>query len=540
MFKKLLCSSLLILGLLDPLAARAELTLAEAEALFLVGQYQELDQQLQASTTLSEALRRLQGELFITTGQLDAARTVFASLPDDLLAQYWLGWLDFRQGRTEAAMAAMNGLLAAGRNRAEEALNPSDWTAMGHAARLLGRHDPQWFPIAVDYYSIALERDPNALSARLALGNLLLEKYNNQEAQEVFQEALQRDPLSAQALLGLARSQHFDYSPEAQETVERALEINPNLAPARVFLAKLLLESEQYPDATQETQRALAINPNSLEAHTLQAAAYLLNDQESAFQAEQNRVFELNPNYAEFYNELAEITARNRLYPSAYEFAQKAVEMDPQSWRGHGLLGLNQLRLGYIEQGIASLERAFEGDPYNVWIKNTLDLADTFPEYELSTFGPFQVMLHRDESDLLLPYVQPLAEEAYAYYSERYGFRVDPPIRIEFYPRSADFSVRTAGVAGIGLLGVSFGPVIGMDSPAARTVGTFNWGSTLWHELAHTFHIGLSKNRVPRWFSEGLAVYEERAARPRLGQRPHPEFSVRLPEPTLTAGQPAQ
>jgi len=53
-----------------------------------------------------------------------------------------------------------------------------------------------------------------------------------------------------------------------------------------------------------------------------------------------------------------------------------------------------------------------------------------------------------------------------------------------------------------------------MDAPSARRLGTFAWGSTLWHEIAHTFHMALSNNRVPRWLTEGLAVLEERRARP--------------------------
>src|SRR6185369_15149524 len=106
----------------------------------------------------------------------------------------------------------------------------------------------------------------------------------------------------------------------------------------------------------------------------------------------------------------------------------------------------------------------------------------------------------------------------------RYGIRPPVPVRIEVFPRHADFSVRTVGLAGMGALGACFGPVIAMDSPSARDRGQFNWGSTLWHEIAHTFHLALSDNRVPRWLTEGLAVLEERRAKPGWGAQVSPEF----------------
>jgi tetratricopeptide (TPR) repeat protein len=63
-----------------------------------------------------------------------------------------------------------------------------------------------------------------------------------------------------------------------------------------------------------------------------------------------------------------------------------------------------------------------------------------------------------------------------------------------------------------------------MDSPSAREQGEFNWGSTFWHELAHTFHMSMSDHRVPRWFTEGLAVLEERHAKPGWGVGVSPGF----------------
>jgi Tfp pilus assembly protein PilF len=69
--------------------------------------------------------------------------------------------------------------------------------------------------------------------------------------------------------------------------------------------------------------------------------------------------------------------------------------------------------------------------------------------------------------------------------------------------------VRTVGIAGLGALGVSFGDILAMDSPAARATGEFHWGSTLWHEVAHTFTLGLSDMKVPRWLTEGISGWEE-------------------------------
>ena len=133
-----------------------------------------------------------------------------------------------------------------------------------------------------------------------------------------------------------------------------------------------------------------------------------------------------------------------------------------------------------------------------------------------------------------------MAEDAYDAFLAKYRYTPPQRIRVEIFPTRADFSVRTIGIPGMGALGVSFGPVIAMDAPAAYVrIGMtgdqayFNWGSTLWHEIAHSFHLGMSNHRVPRWFTEGLAVYEEGRARPGWGDGPTPEFLMAYREHKL-------
>ena len=98
------------------------------------------------------------------------------------------------------------------------------------------------------------------------------------------------------------------------------------------------------------------------------------------------------------------------------------------------------------------------------------------------------------------------------------------PVQVEVYPDHEDFAVRTAGMPGIGgILGVTFSHVVAMDSPSGRPPGSFHWASTLWHEMSHVFVLQATNSRVPRWFTEGLAVYEETAASPDWGDRLDPE-----------------
>jgi hypothetical protein len=179
-----------------------------------------------------------------------------------------------------------------------------------------------------------------------------------------------------------------------------------------------------------------------------------------------------------------------------------------------------------MDDGKKNLDRAFAGDPYDVWIKNTLDLLDTFKGYRETTSPRFHFVVEEKESELLSTYLRELGEAAYDSLEARYQYKPPTPIRLEVYRSHADFSVRTVGLAGIGALGVSFGTTLAMDSPAAREIGEFNWGSTFWHELAHTFTLGASDHRVPRWLSEGLSVLEERRARKGWGADVTPEFLV--------------
>ncbi|MGE3191314.1 MAG: hypothetical protein AB7N90_16645, partial [Vicinamibacterales bacterium] len=113
--------------------------------------------------------------------------------------------------------------------------------------------------------------------------------------------------------------------------------------------------------------------------------------------------------------------------------------------------------------------------------------------------------------------------------SQEWAFTPTGPILVELFPRHDDFAVRTVGLPGmLGALGACFGRVVTLDSPKARPPGTFNWGATLWHEMAHVITLQLSDQRIPRWLTEGISVWEERRASDAWGRETEIPFAQAL------------
>jgi cellulose synthase operon protein C len=468
------------------------------------------------------------GEVLQLRGKTTEAEAAFKAAmagraADSLTARLNLDVLRFDRGEHAEALRDLDGFIDVYNSR-RGSLTSDELMAIGTACRYLGATNPQLFKDALKAYDQAVARDTANQEAQLRAIELFLEKYNSADAKQGLAALLAKNPRHPRALLASARVAYFDGSGAAADLVKKSLEVNPNAPAAHAFLGSIYLDAEDYAAAAKEAEQALATDSTLVEAMSVLAAARYLQGDRAAFEAVKKRALAHNPKAADFFTDLAQSAARNRLYTEAVGFAREGVTADTTSWRAYGVLGMNQLRVGAMDDGRKNLDRAFAGDPYDVWIKNTLDLLDTFKDYRETTSPRFRFVVEGKESELLSTYLRELAEAAYDSLAARYQYKPPTPIRLEVYRSHADFSVRTVGLAGLGALGVSFGTTLAMDSPAARDAGDFNWGSTFWHELAHTFTLGASGHRVPRWLSEGLSVLEERRARKGWGADVSPEF----------------
>ena len=374
------------------------------------------------------------------------------------------------------------------------------------------------------------QSDKNALY-RVRWGRLMHERFNNSDAEDLFKEALARDPKNAQAYFGLALVSADGFDSKAVLWTAKALELDPKFVEAHEMMANLLLEDSQPQKAVQEADQALSISPDALDAMALHASVEILADRSpDAWFA---KIQQVNPAYGDGYALVGHHLEMNYRYEDAVTYYRKAVAADPKLWSARSELGINLMRLGQEEEPVKQLQLCYDNGYRNAATVNSLRLLDSYKNFVTFKDETTILKLNKKEADLLRPYVEDVLKRAMATYEKKYKMKLPGPVQVELYPDHEDFAVRTLGMPGLGALGVTFGEVVSMDSPSARKPGDFNWASTLWHEMSHVYILTATNHRVPRWFTEGLAVHEETAQSPEWGDRITPDILAAIRDKKL-------
>ncbi len=380
-------------------------------------------------------------------------------------------------------------------------------------------------------FRAAVDQSPGNPLYRVRWGRLLHERFNNSDADDLFNEALRLDPKDAQAYLGLALVSADGFDDKAVEYDNKALALDPKLVEAHVLMANLALEDSDATQAAAEADAALKLSPDALDAMAVHAAIDVLADRSPDAWLEKIR--RVNPSYGEGYAIVGHHLVLSSRYEDAVAYYRKAVAADPQLWSARSELGINLMRLGQEDEPRRQLEMCYNNGYRNAATVNSLRLLDSYKNFVTFRDGNIILKLQKNEADLLRPYFDDVLRQAIAAYEVKYKMTLPGPVQVEVYPNHEDFAVRTLGMPGLGALGVTFGEVVAMDSPSGRRPGDFHWASTLRHEMSHVFILSLTNHRVPRWFAEGLAVHEETQASPEWGDRITPDIVVALRDKKL-------
>lgn len=398
--------------------------------------------------------------------------------------------------------------------------------------RALGYRGLQQYQEANTEFQQADKAMANSAVVKTEWGDLYREHAQPGDAAKLFEEAIEADSNYAPAYLSLARVLSENYDKKAIELAQNALKLDPKLYQADELMAYLALEDGRPKDAAAAANQALALSPEALDGLAVLASIDWLDGKQTSPSMDQ--ILKINPRYGEAYETGAHFFIINYRYDDGIAFYRKALDLNPNLWSARSQLGVNLMRLGFPDEARQQLERCYEAhfrDPQTV---NSLRLLDTTKNYQRFQTASTDVLLDKKEAALLYPYVEPELERAIAVYQRKYKMSLPGRVTLEIYPNHEDFIVRTLGLPGLGgLLGVTFGIVMAMDSPSARPPGQMNWADTMWHEMSHVYVVTATRGLVPRWFTEGLAVHEESTVAPGWGDRLTPDVIVALKEKKL-------
>ena len=195
---------------------------------------------------------------------------------------------------------------------------------------LLGRAQERAgdIPGAVESFEAALRLDSRDVETVIHLGNLYVGLKRYPDAETKFRAALELDPKSPPALLGLAQALDAQKKPEAAAAYRDYLAVQPDTPGARSRVIHLLLEQEQYDAALAELDRADAGKPPTLDSLRSRADIQIAQKKWDDSIATLRKAVALAPNDAELHGGLGRVYLQKRDFPSAEKEIKAALQID--------------------------------------------------------------------------------------------------------------------------------------------------------------------------------------------------------------------
>ncbi len=506
---------------------------AEVRNLLRTGEYDKAI--TQAEQGLKEEPRNEEWPLLLTRGLLtvgrypDATAAVTNALAKDSrsIRLRWLAREVFLGGgETNRAAEVLEEIKLYVSNRTGAYRDAASMVVFAQAALALGA-DPK---VVLDkILGPAQKLDPNLRDTYLARGDIALSKHDFALAAKAFDEGLKLHPDDPDLLCGLAKA-HAEGEREVMgDAVEAALKINSRHIPTLLLVADNRIDAEDYEGATKVLDEIVAINPWQPDAWAYRSViANLRNDPAAETAARESALHFWKTNPRVYHLIGLKLSQKYRFSEGAARQRQ-ALSYDPDYLPAQAQLANDLLRLGEEAEGWRLAQQVHDRDGYDVAAYNLVTLHDTMAKYATLTNAHFILRISDHEAGIYGPRVLALLERARTTLCEKYGMELKLPTLVEVFAEQKDFGVRTFGMPdNPGYLGVCFGRVVTANGPAANKGGPVNWEAVLWHEFCHVVTLQLTANKMPRWLSEGISVYEELQADSSWGQRMTPRYRAMI------------
>ncbi len=515
-------------------------SLADAEALLRAGKYAEcsklVDGELANGAYHADPWYRCKIEADRARGDYGAA---IATLEADLrrnptvIPLRLLAREVYREaGRDAEAQANLDAIERLVQNAPSRFDTPEGRVALGRYFTIRGADARQ---VLDRFYDVAIKQKPELVAAYLATAELALSKGDNALAAATLSKAPPEAAQVAEYHSLLARSLADDDRPRSTAELAEAIKINPNHVDSLILQADARVDNEEYDDASRLLTQVLDIHPGEPRAWAYRAVlAHLRHDPDGEAKARTVALAQ-RPRNPEVDHIIGRELSRKYRFAEGSDHQKQALAIDPEYTPAQVQLCQDWLRLGREDEGWKLADTLFAADPYNVLAYNLVTLRDRLREFRTLRGDGILLKMDPREADLYGARALALLAKARTTLGEKYGVKIDEPVTVEVFPAKKEFAVRTFGLPGAeGFLGVCFGRVITANSPASQGANPSNWEAVLWHEYCHAVTLGKTKNKMPRWLSEGISVYEEGQANPAWRSATDPRFRAMLLGPELT------
>tara|TARA_R110002072_G_scaffold87129_6_gene196690 strand:+ start:9388 stop:12348 length:2961 start_codon:yes stop_codon:yes gene_type:complete len=373
--------------------------------------------------------------------------------------------------------------------------------------------------LLVDSMKLAPERP----EARTTLGELKFLAYGETSGfpsgEKDLKKVLDRNGDDEAALLAMYRIRSANMALDANKTekfLSRVLDRNPRSVEALLERASNVLDDRRFEEAARRLNEVLSINRNHRVALCHRAAAAMLLHEDAEFREYRERALAGDPDWPECDRIIGDHLGALYRFADAIPFFEAALVRDPEHVPSMHGLARSLIYTGGGKRARLILEEAkkLQAGLVDPWRNNAIAVQDLLEEeYDVVEHGDFTMLLHKDDAEVLRAYLLPIHLEAVEVLGAKYGWQPKVKTTVEVLHTWDDFSVRTIGFRGFTALGACFGRLITLVSPVDMDLRRqdFMWEATAWHEYTHVLTLGVSKNRVPRWLTEGFSVYEERA-----------------------------
>ena len=208
---------------------------------------------------------------------------------------------------------------------------------------------------AIEHFEAALALDPTYAPAYAALADCFNQLATvmvgggpphewRPKAAEAAIKALQVDGDLAEAHAALGFVRHYDWQwAEAEQSLRRAIALNPSYALARIWYANLLCSQRRFDEALREVLAARSLDPLSLIVNTnVGWVLYRARRNDEAI-AEYKKALALDPTYLQAHMRLADSYAYAGRFGEAIAEAERIAELSNRSLGS--LVSLELLRL---------------------------------------------------------------------------------------------------------------------------------------------------------------------------------------------------